>query len=165
MKKTQFTKTGVVVLVMSAVILLPACSSFSLQQVDYGWPVESVLTVKDDNTVSEGRYAIAFNVAPLAEQEFLNPNALKGKEIRLIRGTEGMYYVTGAGFKFVYVMMPRERELSLHTKYEVSETGLKKPALNLREPYVELLDGTELRLLMTSDDIYKEADLRAEGRK
>jgi hypothetical protein len=76
-----------------------------------------------------------------------------------------MYYITGAGFKFVYVMMPRERELSLHTKYEVSETGLKKPALNLREPYVELLDGTELRLLMTSDDIYKEADLRAEGRK
>jgi hypothetical protein len=165
MKKTQFTKTGVVVLVMSAVFLLPACSSFSLQQVDYGWPVESVLTVKDDNTVSEGRYAISFNVAPLAEQEFLNPNALKGKEIRLIRGNEGMYYVTGSAFKFVYVMTPAERELTLHRKYEVSETGLKKPALNLREPYVELLDGTELRLLMTSDDIYKEADLRAEGRK
>lgn len=165
MKKTQFTKTGVAVIVMSAALLLPACSSLSLQQVDYGWPVESVLTVKDDNTVSEGRYAISFNVAPLAEQEFLNPNALKGREIRLIRGNEGMYYVTGSGFKSVYVLAPKERELSLHTTYEVSETGLKKPALNLREPYVELLDGTEVRLLMTSDDIYKEADLRAEGRK
>lgn len=162
MKKTQFTNMGVVVLVMGVVFLLPACSSLSLQQVNYGWPVESVLLVKDDNTVSEGRYAVSFNVGPIAEEEFLNPNALKGKEIRLIRGSEGMYYLTGTGFKVVYVMSPGEGEMTLHRKYEVSESGLKKPALNLRDPYVELLDGSELRLLMTVDDIYKESDLRAE---
>jgi hypothetical protein len=164
MKKTQSTKAGVAVLVVGIAFLLPACSSLSLEQVNFGWPVESVLMVKDDNTVSEGRHAVSFNVGPLAEKEFANPNALRGKEIRLLRHTDGMYYVTGAGFKYVYVMAPSASELNMHRRYEVSETGLRKPALNLREPYVELLDGSELRLLMTSDDMYKEADLRAEGR-
>ncbi len=165
MMKTRFSKTGVAVLVLSIAFLVPACSSLSLEQVNFGWPVESVVKVKDDNTVTEGRYAISFNVGPLAEKEFQNPDALKGKELRLLRSNEGMYYVTGQGFKHVYVMAPSTSELKLHTKYEVSEAGLKKPALNMRDPYVELIDGSELRLLMTSDDMYREADLRAEGRQ
>jgi hypothetical protein len=150
--------------IVGLAFLLPACSSLSLQQVDYGWPVESVLKVKDNNTVSEGRYAISFNVAPLAEKEFEDPNALKGKEIRLLRSNEGMYYITGPNFKYVYVMTPQASELKLRNKFEVSKTGLKKPALNQRDPYVELLDGSDLRLLMTSDELLEEQDLRAEGR-
>ena len=44
--------------------------------------------------------------------------------------------------------------LVLENKIQVSETGLKNPALNQREPYVELIDGTE-KLLLTNDGIYR----------
>lgn len=166
MKKTQAATTARTAAAIAVLaLLLPACSSFSLQQVDYGWPVESVLKVADNNVVTEGRHAISFNVAPLAEQEFENANALKGKEIRLLRSNEGMYYVTGPGFKYVYVMAPEASELKLHRRYEVSQTGLKNPALNQREPYVELIDGNEVRMLMTSDDIIEKRELRAEGQQ
>ncbi|MDL1893659.1 hypothetical protein FBQ87_12355 [Sphingobacteriales bacterium CHB3] len=166
MKKNEGAVVARAAITIAALaLLLPACSSFYLPQVDYGWPVESVLSVNENNTVTEGRYAISFNVAPLAQEEFENPQALKGKEIRLLRSTEGMYYVTGPRFKHVYVMVPNAGELKLHRKYEVSEHGLSRPALNQREPYVELIDGGNLRLLMTSDDILEEKDLRAEGRK
>ncbi len=151
-------------LILMVAILLQGCSSFSLQQVDYGWPVESVLKVKDNNTVTEGRYAIAFNVAPLAMKEFADSTALKGKELRLLRSNEGLYFVTGSNFKYVYVMAPLASELKLRRKFEVSKSGLKQPALNQRDPYVELLDGKELRLLMTSDEVYEESELRAEGK-
>ena len=164
-KKKEAVAARIAAIMLFSAVMLPACSSLSLQQVDYGWPVESVLTVSEANTVTEGRHAISFNVAPLAEAEFENANALRGKEIRLLRSTDGMYYVTGSQFKHVYVMAPEAGELSLHRKYEVSEKGLTKPALNQREPYVELIDGSSVRLLMTRDDIIEEKDLRAEGRK
>jgi hypothetical protein len=165
MKKKTMQHTSVAAFLLGLGMFLPACSSLTLEQVDYSWPVESVLIVRDDNMIAEGRHAISFNVAPLAEKEFENPNALKGKEIRLLRNTEGMYYITGAEFKHVYVMAPEASELKLHSRFEVSKTGLKRPAFNKREPYVELLDGSELRVLMTSDDLFEDQDLRAEGRQ
>src|SRR5512141_627050 len=116
--------TKALVLIVGLGILLPACSTFTLQQVDFGWPVESVVKVKDNNTVSEGRYALAFNVAPLATREFEDSTALKGKELRLLRSNEGLYFITGANFKYVYVMTPRARELKLWNAFEVSKTGL-----------------------------------------
>lgn len=164
MQKKGVMIARIVTVIFGAAILLPACSSLSLQDVDYGWPVESVLKVKDDNTVSEGRYMISFNVAPLAEKEFENPNALKGKEIRLLRNKAGMYYVTGPEFKNVYVLTPKAGELSLYHTFEISESGLKKPALNKRGQYVELLDGSAVRLMLTNDDIVEDQDLRAEKR-
>jgi hypothetical protein len=164
-KKMVVRIPGIAVVALLLGVLVPACSSLSLQQVDYAWPVESVLTVKDDNTVTEGRHAMKFNVAPLAEKEFENPNALKGKDIRLLRNNAGMYFITGQNFKHVYIMAPESGELTLRTTFEVSQTGLQKPALNQREPYVELIDGSNLRVLMSSDDLLEEQDLRAEGRK
>ncbi|MER3524090.1 MAG: hypothetical protein C4326_08485 [Ignavibacteria bacterium] len=148
----------------AAALLLPSCASLTLEQVDYAWPVESVLTVQENNIVTEGRHALTFNVAPLAEKEFNNPNALIGKQIRLLRNTSGYYFVTGPKFKYVYVMAPKAGELTLYSRLEVSKEGLKKPALNQRLPYVELLDAGSVRLLLTSDDIFEPQDLRAEGR-
>jgi hypothetical protein len=155
---------GILTLIAGAAFLLPACSSLVLEQVDYAWPVESVLTVQDNNTVFEGRHALTFNVAPLAEHEFQNPNALKGKEIRLLRNAEGYYFITAPQFKHVYVMSPQAGQLTLHNRLEVSQQGLRKPALNQRSPYVEILDGTSVRLLLTGDDILEPQELRAEGR-
>ncbi len=151
-------------LIIGPAFLLSACASLTLEQVDYAWPVESVLTVQENNTVTEGRHALTFNVAPLAEKEFHNPNALKGKEIRILRNTEGYYFITAPQFKHVYVMTPQAGELTLHSQLEVSQQGLRKPALNQRTPYVEVLDGTSLRLLLTGDDILEPQELRAEGR-
>lgn len=161
MKRTM-QSTKALVLIVGLGILLPACSTFTLQQVDFGWPVESVLKVKDNNTVAEGRYAIAFNVAPLATREFQDSTALKGKEIRLLRSNEGLYFLTGPNFKYVYVLTPGASVLKLWNAFEVSKVGLKHPALNQRDPYVELIDGKDMRVLMTSDDLVQEADLRAE---
>jgi hypothetical protein len=158
----QHTRPGAMLVALA--LLLPACASLTLEQVDYAWPVESVLTVQDNNTVSEGRHALTFNVAPLAEKEFQDLNALRRKQIRILRNTEGYYFITAPGFKHVYVMAPHASELTLHSRLEVSEQGLRKPALNQRMPYVELLDGTSVRLLLTGDDILQPQDLRAEGR-
>lgn len=160
-KPLQLVKTLLPLVAMG--IVLSSCSSFSVQQVDYGWPVESVLKVKDDNTVAEGRYAIAFNVATLALREFEDSLALRGKEIRVLRSTEGMYFITGQGFRHVYVMTPQASTLRLRRKFEVSPSGLKKPAMNQRDPYVELVDGP-FRVLMTSEDAYERTELRTEGR-
>ena len=162
MKQAVSLQARSALLIAGLAFFLPACSSFSLQQVDFGWPVESVLKVKDDNTVREGRYALAFNVAPLAMREYNDSTALKGKEIRVLRSNEGMYYITAKNFKSVYVLAPVASELKLQNQFEVSKTGLKQPALNQRDPYVELLDGKSLRVLLTSDELFEEADLRAQ---
>lgn len=156
--------TRILALIVGPTFLLSACASLTIEQVDYAWPIESVLTVQENNTVSEGRHALTFNVAPLAEKEFRDPNALKGKEIRVLRNTEGYYFITAQQFKHVYVMSPQAGELTLHSELEVSQHGLRNPALNQRNPYIEILDGTSLRLLLTGDDILEPQELRADGR-
>ena len=66
----------------------------------------------------------------------------------------GCYFITSEQFKNVYVFEADDGALVLENKIQVSETGLKNPALNQREPYVELIDGTE-KLLLTNDGIYR----------
>lgn len=149
---------------LALAVSIPACASLTIQHVDYAWPVESVLVVGENNTVFDGRHALTFNVAPVAERELKNPDALKGKAIRLLRNGEGYYFLTGEQFKHVYVFLPEAGELRLSAQLEVSQQGLKRPALNQRSPYVELVDGASLRLLMTGDEILEPQDLRAEGR-
>jgi hypothetical protein len=136
-----------------ALIALSGCSSLRLENVDFGWPVENVVTVTDRNTIEEGRYIVSCNVASLAQEEFQDSTALRGQSLRLLRSSEGYYFVTGPKFKNVYVFKSGPRELSLESKIEVSKSGLKSPALNQRPPYVELLDGESFRRLLTSDDI------------
>ncbi len=135
---------------------LAACSSLSLQQVDYAWPVESEIKVTQQNVVEEGRYAISFRVAQLATEEFGDSSALRGKKLRMLRSVEGYYFVTAPKFKNVYVFTPGPSELILKSKIEVSQTGLTAPALNQRPPYVELLDGKSPKVYLTSDNIEEE---------
>jgi hypothetical protein len=138
------------------VLLLPSCSSLSLQQVDYAWPVESEIKVNQQNIVEEGRYAISFRVAQLATEEFGDSVALRGKKLRMLRSVEGYYFVTAPKFKHVYVFSPGPSELVLKSKIEVSQIGLTAPALNQRPPYVELLDGKNPKVYLTSDNIEEE---------
>jgi len=147
----------VVLLSILCMALLLSCSSLTLENVDYGWPVESVTTVSPENIVSEGRYALSFSIAPVAQEEFQDTTALRGSQIRILRDNEGYYYLTGPRFKNVYVFKPGRHELKKESIIEISQAPLQNPALNLRPPYVELIDGEGFRRIMTRDGIVEEA--------
>jgi len=134
-------------------LILPGCSSLKLENVNFGWPVESPLTVSATNTVEDVRYAVAFPVAQLALAEFADSTALRGTTLRVIRNPEGFYFVTGPRFKHVYIFAPRASALVQSAILDVSTTGLAAPAFNLRPPYVELIDGGSNARLLTSSDI------------
>jgi hypothetical protein len=140
-------------LVPAALLFIPSCSSLTLEREDFGWPVESVVTVSSSNTIEDVRYSVSARVTGLAQEEFQDSTALHGAKLRLLRSTEGYYFLTGPRFKHVYVFSPGPSTLVLNRAIQVSEAGLRNPALNQRPPYVELLDGDTLRTLLTSDDI------------
>jgi hypothetical protein len=144
-------------------IVILGCSLFALascgltiENVRYGWPVESVLPVGDDNMIQDERYGIRFMVTAIAQEEFESPGALRGKEIRLIQSAEGLYFITAKRFKHVYVLRPGESELKLENSILVAEHGLQDPAFNQRPPFVELLDGGKV-IRLTADGIAEEA--------
>lgn len=139
--------------VAAIVLILAGCSSLTLENVNFGWPVESPLKVGPSNTVEDVRYAVSFPVAQLAMAEFADSSALRGTVLRVIRNHEGFYFVTGPRFKHVYVFAPRTGALVQSATLEVSTTGLTAPAFNLRPPYVELIDGGLNSRLLTSSDI------------
>jgi hypothetical protein len=153
MSTTRFLRQSILLASLSA---LGACG-VTLESVDFGWPVEARLPVSDRNTVEETRSPVTFSVANLAREEFEDSSALRGSYVRMIRSGEGYYFVTGPQFRNVYVFSPGPHELRLHSKIEVSASGLKDPALNQRHPFVELVDGPGLRLRLTSDDIAEDS--------
>jgi hypothetical protein len=133
--------------------MIAGCTSLRLDQADYGWPVESVVTVSSSNRFEEGRYALSCNVARLAVEEFQDSAALKGATLRVLRSADGYYFITGPRFKNVYVFSPATNELALTSKISVSQRGLTNPALNQRPPHIQLVDGDTFSLLLSSDDI------------
>jgi hypothetical protein len=132
---------------------MAGCSTLTLQGVDFGWPVESVLTVSTANTIDDVRYSVQTGVAGVALQEFQDSTALRGAKLRLIRSAEGYYFLTGPRFKHVYVFAPGPSTLVLTSAIPVTDAGLKNPALNQRPPYIELIDGDSFRKMLSSDDI------------
>lgn len=130
-----------------------ACSTLKLQPADFAWPVESVLAVDENGTVSEERYSINFDTRGLFYEEFQDSSAYNGKEIRLLRDVNGFYFITSAGFKNVYVFKMDYGALVLDNKIFISELGVQDPALNQRSPYIELIDnGKSLYLTNTGID-------------
>ncbi len=150
-------------LIRSTPAFFISCASLTLENVNFGWPVESALTVSEKNTIDDVRYGLTCNVASLAVEEFQDTSALKGKILRVLRNPQGYYFVTGAGFNYVYVFGPGEGTLSLHKSISMGNTEkdepvrLADPALNQRPPNVELLDG-KLRHLLSPDGIIENED-------
>ena len=142
-------------LILSFVILLSftACSTLTLEQADFSWPIESVLPVDDNGNVMEEKYSVAFNTRPLFFEEFQDSSAYLGKEIRLIRDQQGYYYVTSREFKNVYIFQAEEGMLVLQNQIPVSESGIINPAFNQRTPYIELIDGDNNRFSLTHEGI------------
>lgn len=147
-------------LCVSAVLLLSlvaGCSSLRLEGVDFAWPVESVVTVSDRNLVEEQRYAIGFNIGRVALEEFQDSTALAGKQVRMLRDGRGYLFLTGKGFKHLYVFEPERGSLSLTRRIPVpgepAGRVLDNPALNSRPPFVELIDNGNIIARLTPEGV------------
>ncbi len=135
-------------------IIAAACSTLKLQQADFAWPVESVLSVDYDGMVTEGRYSISFNTRGLFFEEFQDSSVFKGKKIRIIRDVNGFYFITAEKFKNVYVFKMDYGAMILDNKISVSETGVTNPVLNQRPPDIELVDDSK-SIYLTNTGIHR----------
>lgn len=130
------------ILFLFMILITAACSVLTLQPANFSWPLESVLPVDDNGNVTEDRYSTEVNTVGLFFEEFQDSLSFKGKEVRMIRDNLGFYFLTSSNFKNVYVFKVDEGKLALENKIFISEFGLKTPAFNQRDPYIELVDGT-----------------------
>ena len=132
-------------IIISSLLLLlvtAACSVLTLQPANFSWPIESVLLVDDNGKVKEDRYSVEVNTVGLFFEEFQDSLSYKNKEIRLIQDNQGFYFITSTNFKNVYVFKAEEGKMVQENKIFISEFGLNTPAFNQRDPYIELVDGT-----------------------
>ena len=123
-------------------LIIAACSVLTLQPANFSWPLESILPVDDNGKISEDRYSIEVNTVGMFFEEFQDSLSYKSKEVRMIRDNQGFYFLTSTNFKNVYVFKADEGKLVQENKIFISEFGLQTPAFNQRDPYIELVDGT-----------------------
>lgn len=136
-----------------------ACKTFEVQNVNYSQQVESVLVPTQNGQIDDSRYGISFNILPFQYQEMNDSSSVIVNEVRLIRNHSGYYFITANGFNNVYVMEPIDSGLKLKEKINISETGLIRPAFNLRSPFVELVDTeTSKTYTLNENGIKKEGD-------
>lgn len=130
------------ILFLFLILITAACSVLTLQPANFSWPLESVLPVDDNGKVTEDRYSLEVNTVRLFFEEFQDSLSYKSKEVRIIRDNRGFYFMTASNFKNVYVFKVDEGKLVQENKIFISEFGLQAPAFNQRDPYIELVDGT-----------------------
>lgn len=136
-------------------LTLSACTKMTIKDAEFGWPIESVLKSDISGEVSEPRYAISFNIKDLVKEETGSFEGFAKREIRLIRNTQGYYFITSKSFKNVYVFNADEGTLALEKKLLISETGLNSPVFNQRAPHIELIDGNNKYLLSNKEVVRK----------
>ncbi|MGK9475708.1 hypothetical protein [Melioribacter sp. OK-6-Me] len=125
-----------------------SCTVLMLKPADFSWPIESVLNVDENGYVHEKRHSFSINVNPLFFEETGDSSNTVNKQVRIIRDLEGYYYITSQGFKNIYLFFPTERGMKLFKKINVyTDKTLENPAMNQRQPYIELIDNQEKFLL------------------
>lgn len=145
----------ILAILVPAAFIISACSSVTLKPADFAWPVESVINTDANGTVVIDRYSTAFNVTNLFKEEFSETTNAINKEIRVIRGADGFYYITAAGFKNVYLFYAKEGKLIAEKQFLINETGLTEPIFNQNKPNIELVDGDEVYII-NSDGLKEE---------
>ncbi|MDP2366391.1 MAG: hypothetical protein Q8M94_21770 [Ignavibacteria bacterium] len=133
------TYLKIFLIIISAAVLF-SCSSLTLTSADFSWPLESVLKIDNNGFVKEDRHSIFFDTKALFLEETQDSLGYAGKTLRLIRSSEGFYFMTAVDFKNVYVFTAEKNAFRLENKIQINETGLKNPAFNQRKPFIELLD-------------------------
>jgi hypothetical protein len=141
------------VLLASILLLLSACgSSVSIQNVDFAQPLEEQLRPNVQGEVIGERSGLSFNVQPMLENEGLTLDEFGGTPVNVIQNHQGYYFVTAAGFRNVYVMETKENELKSTEIIKVSDERLQNPALNQRNPFIQLVDE-DMAVNLTKDGV------------
>jgi len=135
------------------IIVAAGCTQLILKPSNFAWPIESVVDVDNDGTISDNRYSFSTNVIQLFFAEKNDSSAHQKESVRIIRDAKGYYFLISTGFKNVYVFSADDGTLVLHNKILVSDFGLDLPAFNQRTPYIELLEGEEHLLFLNSEGI------------
>jgi len=141
--------------VLLCMILLAGCSSLILKPGDFAWPVESVLSVDSQGVVQNERYSFSLNVKALLFAETQDSVNISKVTLRMIRDVKGLYFLTAAQFKNVYVFEQAEGGFKLKNKILVAQNGLSEPALNQRVPYIQLVNGQSPAILLTEDGVFE----------
>lgn len=128
------------ILLVCVSLIGTACNKFVIEGVNYSQEIESVLEPDEAGNVEDIRHGITFNINPLLQEEFEAKEQTSIDEIRLIRNSEGFYFITANNFRHVYVMEPGQGELILKNKILVSDDRLISPAFNLRDGIVQLIN-------------------------
>ncbi len=133
-------------------LLLAGCKqSMVISDVNYSQPIETVLSPNEEGVVEDVQHGLRFNILPLQYAETGDTSSVSTQEIRMIRGQEGFYYITAAGYSNVYVMSPEKSKLKLQKKIKISEQGIDQPAFNQRETHVQLLNRKTNDIYMLTD--------------
>ncbi|MDT3695443.1 MAG: hypothetical protein ROY99_03560 [Ignavibacterium sp.] len=129
-----------------------SCSSLTLTPAEFGWPLEAVLKIDNQGFVKEERHSIYFNTKELFLEEMQDSLGYAGKTLRLIRNSEGYYFMTAVDFKNVYIFGEEKNSLILKNTIQINEIGMSDPVFNQRSLFIELItNGKSYRL--TSDGI------------
>ena len=127
--------------------LAGGCATLTIEPVDYSWGIESVLAVASDGTVTGAPKTLSFNAGQLFVQELGRVPRTGKPTIRVIRNRQGYYFVTAPLFKHVYVFSPGIERLKLSRKILVDADGMKRPAFNQRDPFIQLVNGKQVLML------------------
>ena len=141
MKKRKF------ILIAVSALILGACSSLKLLQVDFSWPIESVVKVDANGFAADSKFSYSVNVKPLFFEETKDSLNCMNKEVRMIRDVKGYYYVLSPKFKNIYVFESKGGVFQMYDKFLLNKDGLNAPFMNQRAPYIEVVDGNNKFLL------------------
>jgi hypothetical protein len=130
-----------------AILALPGCASVTLKPVDFSWSFESVLTADSAGYVKAEPKTIAFDAGELFRAETKDPGAAAGTIVRIIRDSDGYYFITSPGFRHVYIFTGANGKLTLEKKVLIAEQGMEKPFFNRRDLGIELVANGQVYLL------------------
>lgn len=136
----RFSKQVTCLILLSVTVFTGCKQTMMISDVDYSQPIETVLQPNEEGMVSDVQHGISFNIFPIHYAETGDSTGVTNREIRMIRGQEGYYYITASGYQNVYVMAPEKSSLKLKNKVKITEAGIAQPAFNQRNPYVQLLN-------------------------
>ena len=121
-------------------VIFAGCAALVLQPANFAWPIELVLKPDVKGMVHDVRYQFNCNVKPLLFEERQDSIHVTSYTLRIIRDQAGYYYITGKGFKNVYIFAQAEGALILNNKIQVNEKGLGAPAFNQKTSSIQLVD-------------------------
>ncbi len=129
-------------LLIGSFLFIAACSTLILKPADFSWPIESVTNVDNNGKVDIKRYSMSFDARPLFIGETGDSLGYQNKQLRVIRNSNGYYFMVANNFRNVYVFGIDNGTLRLEKKIEISKkAGIVNPAFNQRPPYIELVYG------------------------